>query len=109
MSYTLAAPTVHGGVQSSARIMQNTALAPHLLRMHACGEQMLLLMAILFTFAFIFVFCVDASGQCGASITGLDSSISFSIPDRGAAIYSTSGASRGLTVGYAAVQATTGS
>src|SRR5947209_3676238 len=65
--------------------------------------------AMFLILAFISALCVDASGQCGASITGFDSSIPFYIPNRGAAVYSTSGANRGLTVGYAAVQANTGS
>jgi hypothetical protein len=65
--------------------------------------------AIFFAIALISALRLDVSGQCGASITGLDGSISFSIPNRGAAVYSTSDANRGLTVGYAAVQASTGS
>jgi len=65
--------------------------------------------AIFFTLAFISALCLDVSGQCGASITGLGASISFSIPNRGAAVYGTSDANRGLTVGYAAVHASTGS
>ena len=58
---------------------------------------------------FLSALCGDASGQCGDSITSLDKSIPFSIPNRGAAVYSTSGANTGLTVGYAAVQPNTGS
>ena len=65
--------------------------------------------AIFFTIAFISALCVDVSGQCGASITRLDTSTSFSIRDGGALVSSTNGANSGLTVGYAEVQATTGS